>query len=418
MPGSRFTWWTRERVRAALARFWRETGTVITSGPAWDEHLRRWSLQGGTVQRLGRPEYPTAPSILRYWPSLRQAWIAAGVPVSRWRDVWLPEDHAFLKRWWGLEPDAWVAAQLDRTPLACLLEVKRHFGVSRKDNVRLHGGMTAHEVGRLFGVDPTTVVRAWARRYGWLQVIQSDIKAGGDRRSGIPAGTWLFCRDCVSQFIKTHGWAYDWRLMQPDHPLTELAREVNERDAWLTVRDVRQRYGKSGTWIDLWRERGLLKPRLRPTTGTKGGNPGGQLVFRQREIEAALPEIGRMARDNMRRAARATRRRLGVTRGWRAVEPTASPPDHLAPGDWVRVVGVLPSGLRSGRQGTLRRFYWGFAGSRDTGKGGHKRGGRWMAEVAFPSTRMATGEKTCGVPVDALQRVGPRFSRAVIEGVA
>ncbi|MGH2355788.1 MAG: hypothetical protein ACRDJN_29620 [Chloroflexota bacterium] len=417
-----YTYWTKARMLDALRRWYAAEGTTPTGSPEWDaaRHAagRAVPAAASPVGRSSRRSvYPSSASILRYWPSLRRAWLAAGLRDAlgeqpHGNDVWTDEEDTYLRRWWGLVPDAEVAAQLGRTINGVHLHAQRKLGLNRLENAcRVGHAMTVREVAALFGCDPSTPVRSWAKR-GWLPVVRSAVQAG-------PDGTaWLCCVDCVRQFVLTHGWAYDWRRMQPGHPLTDLAREVNTRDPWLTQAEVTARYGRSPTFLKHWRERGFLPFRRRPKQGTRGGSMVGLVVYRQRDLEGPTGQDGafaRIAAVKHREASAAARRRMrryGPPRQWSLTRPGKQP--WLAePGDRVRCVREVPAGRRvAGRQGTIQRVFWTYRTRRKDEPPGMPAQYFWAAEVQLdplrpgePGTRGRPARRV--LPLDALVWLGP-----------
>jgi hypothetical protein len=385
---TRYAWWTRERVVEALRRYYRAHGTAPPGGPAWDRARRALGA--------GPRVYPSSASVRRHFPSLRRAWIAAGVALGHGRDAWRPEDDAFLAAHWGRRPDAWVAARLGRTPQTCHLRATRHLGQTRRDAL-----LTARDLGRLFGVDPTTAVRAWLPR-GWVAAAKSSVGAG-------PRTTaWAFDPESVERFVRERPWAYDWRTTDPAHPLGRLAREVNEADPWLTLPEAMARYGFGTTFAKTWTRRGLLPSRRRPVYG-RGGARAGRLVFRERDLPGALAAIEAAVAENRSAAAHRRVERGGGVRQW-ASAVIGPRPWEAAPGDparWVRPAVPLNArrgagAAHLGRTGRIERVYWTY---RHRPRGAPRTAPApqfWAAVVAFPSRRAATGLVRHALPLDCL----------------
>ncbi len=70
-------WWTRERVLEGLRRLHAETGQAPNcTGRGYQRLMRECGQQG---LRGARRRYPAESAVLRYWPTLAQAWSAAGI---------------------------------------------------------------------------------------------------------------------------------------------------------------------------------------------------------------------------------------------------------------------------------------------------------------------------------------------------
>lgn len=74
-------WWTRERLLTGLRRLHQETGQAPAGLPAYGQLVRLTDCGRREAQR----RYPSQHAILRQWPSLVEAWRAAGIEVSRSR---------------------------------------------------------------------------------------------------------------------------------------------------------------------------------------------------------------------------------------------------------------------------------------------------------------------------------------------
>jgi hypothetical protein len=105
----RRTWWTRARVLTGLHAFHQATGCAPTTSVEWAH------LTGSPGHAHGLHRYPSAYAVLRYFPSFRAAWAAAGVPLphARWAPWTRPEEE-YLARTLGVRPTAEIAATLGR----------------------------------------------------------------------------------------------------------------------------------------------------------------------------------------------------------------------------------------------------------------------------------------------------------------
>lgn len=112
---SRRTWWTKQRVIEGLQRFHRDFGTTPLSTE--DFH----ALVKGTG--LGpRRRYPSFFAVLKFWPTFRQAWEAAGIQVNRAEEAYSPTENWYIREAMGILTRDEIAADLKRTPDA----VHRH----------------------------------------------------------------------------------------------------------------------------------------------------------------------------------------------------------------------------------------------------------------------------------------------------
>ena len=109
----RRTWWTRERVLAGLRRFHAEHGVVPTSTEEWHRLTARRGARGGGPG-AHRP-YPSFYGVLRYFPTFRQAWSAAGVLIDRAMESWTELDDWYVREGTGLIPRRELARDLQRS---------------------------------------------------------------------------------------------------------------------------------------------------------------------------------------------------------------------------------------------------------------------------------------------------------------
>jgi hypothetical protein len=175
-----------------------------------------------------------------------------------------------------------------RTATAVLLRAKRR-GMSRPGS----GTYTAQQLGRLFGVDPSTVSKSWIRR-GWL--------AGG-RLTDRPGAALCVTAAALEQFIRNSPHVYDWRVM-PVSRWRSLAEMVWRRDPLLTVAEAARATGISVATLRNHLARGWLVGRRRFQPG--GARLGCWIIPRSalRQFAYRRPElVGCSGRPTLRRSA-------------------------------------------------------------------------------------------------------------------
>lgn len=69
------SWWTRERVKRGLLRFFSDTGLA----PSSKHEYHRIASALDLWKKGARRRYPPFYQVLFWWPSMRDAWFAAGV---------------------------------------------------------------------------------------------------------------------------------------------------------------------------------------------------------------------------------------------------------------------------------------------------------------------------------------------------
>jgi hypothetical protein len=79
-------WWTRERVLSGLSRFYLETGQAPTGCKQYRRLVA--GLDGG--KKRAERRYPSEYAIYLYWPSLAEAWRAAGIVVYGQVELLIP----------------------------------------------------------------------------------------------------------------------------------------------------------------------------------------------------------------------------------------------------------------------------------------------------------------------------------------
>lgn len=101
--------WTRERVIAALKRFYQVRGVAPTSSEEWND------LTANTGVPLLKRPYPSFASVLGVFPSFREAWAELGVDVGRYEMAWSEAEDWYLREGAGIISRIELAADLQRT---------------------------------------------------------------------------------------------------------------------------------------------------------------------------------------------------------------------------------------------------------------------------------------------------------------
>lgn len=183
---------------------------------------------------------------------MKELW-AAGVWANRPKpirpDHWTTAHDRRLRALIGTAPLGEIAAQLSaafpgtpRTETAVRIRCKR-LGLSV-----VVDHYTATQVGRLFGVDPKTVVHSWIPR-GWLE--------GRQLVPGLAGSAWSITAAQVEAFIREYRHCYDWRAMLPGR-WRSLAEIVWRADPLLTVEEAAVYVGCDRETIRRYLRRGLL----------------------------------------------------------------------------------------------------------------------------------------------------------------
>lgn len=113
-------WWTRERVVAALKRFYEEYGFMPTCQDDYQERRKFTGIvRAGRVSTLGwEQKYPSAGTVLNYFPTMRAAWEAAGFECDRAYQEWSPIEDWFIIESCGILPRKETAELLRRSEFA------------------------------------------------------------------------------------------------------------------------------------------------------------------------------------------------------------------------------------------------------------------------------------------------------------
>ncbi|MGD9890981.1 MAG: helix-turn-helix domain-containing protein [Dehalococcoidia bacterium] len=196
------------------------------------------------------------------------------LPQSRQRghgkgtaNAWTAGDDETLATYWGVEPDATVAARLGRTVDACKIRATRHLGLARKDAF-----YTSRQVAEILGIDSHRVV-AWLRD-GTLRGRQSAVSAG-------PTRMWAIDEPDLVRFLCAYPWLYDRTRIERGSYWRRVADATFDRDPLLTVPEAAARLGVSSKTVHRHLQRGWLRGVKRP-----GGGGGVWLVW-----ESALSEF-------------------------------------------------------------------------------------------------------------------------------
>src|SRR5581483_11234242 len=156
------TYWTRRRMLDGLRRVWLDFGQTPTSSEAYNELTR---FTGATTHRPGR--YPSWASVLRWYPSFREAWAAIGLQQDRGWEAWSELEDWYIREGAGLLTRKELAADLRRSPDA----VHR-----RLYDLGLHTwqrwGWSAHRIERCAGI-PLSTLKRYMRR-GELPYLQGS----------------------------------------------------------------------------------------------------------------------------------------------------------------------------------------------------------------------------------------------------
>lgn len=105
--------WTRERVIEGLRRVRLDFQETPTSSGAYHRLTRFSGSHGNSV--VGR-RYPSYNTVLQHFPTLRQAWEAAGYQQDRWEEAWSELEDWYLREGAGLITRVDLATDLRRSP--------------------------------------------------------------------------------------------------------------------------------------------------------------------------------------------------------------------------------------------------------------------------------------------------------------
>lgn len=157
---------------------------------------------------------------------------------------WTKADVAYLETRFGRITDEAIARKLGRTVVAIRLKAKR-LGLLKRD-----AGMSSRDVGRLLGVDETTVSKIWIRR-GLLAARRGHAVGGGRR-------VYLIADEAVEAFITRHGQWLDPDRVPDDSPFKAAAMATR----WISLTELVERTGHGRKYL-LWFIVGGVLPAAR-----------------------------------------------------------------------------------------------------------------------------------------------------------
>lgn len=163
---------------------------------------------------------------------------------------WRPDEIDYLESWFGRKSDEAIARHLGRTAVGVRLKAKR-IGLHK----RTAGGLTAREVAKVFGVDATTVAKAWIRR----GLLPAHATREARVRRGRPV-FWIVRPGDVEAFIRDHPEHVDVDKM-PESPYRDLAA----RDPWISLPEVHRRTGRDHHTVAVQIIAGEIEGRRRGT---------------------------------------------------------------------------------------------------------------------------------------------------------
>lgn len=200
----------------------------------------------------------------------RAAW-AAGKMAHR-----KPRRHV---RAWSAAEEALLRQQAGHHTIAELTAAVAALGMQRTEvavKIRLtrlglpsgvYSGLTARQVGALFGIDAKTITHGWVAR-GWLN---------GVRTCGLAGAPWIFRDEHLERFIRAHGHAFDWRLMRGGR-WRSLAETLDRSDPWLTAENAARALRVKPSTFLTHCSRGWVRAERR---FAKSGSPAGRFVVRR-----------------------------------------------------------------------------------------------------------------------------------------
>jgi hypothetical protein len=115
------TWWTRERVLNGLRRFYDQTGEAPVTSILWAQVASNRDRRRQTWRR----RFPSSYGVLRYFPSFRAAWEAAGVQLTNRRQApWTSTEDWYVTEAIGVLPTATIALDLGRSESAIYRRIR------------------------------------------------------------------------------------------------------------------------------------------------------------------------------------------------------------------------------------------------------------------------------------------------------
>jgi hypothetical protein len=149
------TWWTRERVLDGLRHFYDQTGEAPVTSIIWGKVASNYDRR----RQAWRRRLPSTYAVLRYFPSFRAAWEAAGVQLSDRRQApWSSTEDWYVNEAIGVLPTGTIALDLGRTESAIYRRI-RHLHRHITDA----WGWPLQRVVKMTGVSEHTV-RGYIRR--------------------------------------------------------------------------------------------------------------------------------------------------------------------------------------------------------------------------------------------------------------
>lgn len=227
-----------------LRRFAEDFGETPSDSDAYDR-MKAFTgvVRGGKHSRAGHEQkYPSAFAVRQHFPSMPDAWRAAGYEVNHEDRPWEPLEEWFITESVGVLPREEVARLLGRTPTAIKTHLF-HMGV----NSHNRWGWPLNKAQRLLGVSAATLKRYIF--HGEIAVLR------GYRRTYIDPGDLLAVNE------------YDWA--KPEHP-PELEQAMR-RSLMLRLchvllgRDWRERRPHQPQPLKVYYAGRMKKPR-RPST--------------------------------------------------------------------------------------------------------------------------------------------------------
>lgn len=155
----RSKYWTKERIRSGLQRFFDDFGQCpLASGLYNNLAANRGLVVNGRASNLGwHHPYPSVNTVLRNYPTFRDAWRDAGFEVDRGTPPWTPDEDWFVLESVGLLPRTEVAELLHRTAAA----IKRR--LYDLTGGRIHAsnrwGLTATAAAHLLHISEQVIIR-------------------------------------------------------------------------------------------------------------------------------------------------------------------------------------------------------------------------------------------------------------------
>ncbi len=143
--------WTRDEIVRGLKLFFKDFGYCPTDYRAYHEKARFQNKfrRDGTPSATGAyNKYPSVPTILKYFRSMRNAWTSAGFAVDQRMEPWSPAEDEFILESAGILPRAEVAELLKRTEPA----VKRRLYDLGRVNSKNRWGITVTAACDLLGI--------------------------------------------------------------------------------------------------------------------------------------------------------------------------------------------------------------------------------------------------------------------------